>query len=181
MITGEPSMGRVVKQVTANTTRYIWYPGDKAEWGRAALAVGLGAVAFAAVGSFSRNLLAAVVCGASVTAAMAGANFGRRDARALVGFPDPGDRAARGAAIVHTGRAVWRALVEGVGAAGIAALVANLPAAGMAANWLLPVVPVTVGTLAHQGGMLYERLGHESAPASVRPAVLPAKELTATK
>jgi hypothetical protein len=173
-------MGRVEKQVTANTTRYYWYPGSKTEWARAALAAGLGAVLFAGVGTVSHSLLAAVVSGASLTAGMAGANFGRRDARALAGFPDPSDRAARGAAIVHTGRALWRAIVEGAGAAGIAVLVANLPPSGLAANWLLPLVPVTVGALAHQAGMLYERLGHESAPvANARPALT--KQVPATE
>jgi hypothetical protein len=149
-------MGRIVKQVSEHTTRYYWYPGERAEWIRAVVAVGLGLLAFAAVGFAFRQLLAAVVAGTSVTAAVAGVNLGRRDARALAVFAPSGDRLA---AVAATGRAAWRGAVEGIGGAGIAILVVNLPATGIAANWLLPLVPPTIGALAHQGGMLYERLG----------------------
>lgn len=159
-------MGRVVKQVSPHTTRYYWYPGDKTEWGRAALATGLGVALFAFLGTLTHSVLAGVVGGASLTAAMTGANFGRRDARALASLPDPSDRAGRGAVIVHTGRAMWRAVVQGAAAAGCAVLIAKLPPAGFAADWLLPLVPVLVGALARQGGMLYERLAHESEPVS---------------
>ncbi len=165
-------MGQIAKQVSATTTRYYWYPGDKREWIRAGIAVGLGLALFAAVGYMTRSALAAVVSGTSVMAATAGVNFGRRDARALAGLSA---NPARRAAIAYTGRAAWRGLVEGVGGATVAILIVNLPAGGIAANWLLPAIPAVVGALAHQGGMLYERLGHESALASTkRPA--PASE-----
>src|SRR5262245_35497294 len=110
-------MGQIVKQVSETTTRYYWYPGDKKEWVRAAVATVVGLAALGVTGAFTRNLLAAVVCGLSATAAVAGVNFGRRDARALAGFPDLSARAARRAAIAHTGRAAWRAIVEGVAGA----------------------------------------------------------------
>jgi hypothetical protein len=166
-------MGQIVKQISETTTRYYWYPGDKKEWIRSAVAIGAGAVSFAVVGALVHGVLVAVVCGTSVTAAVAGVNFGRRDARALAGFPDLSEKAARRAAIVHTGRAAWRAIVEGLAAASAAVLIVNLPARGLLADWLLPLVPATIGGLAHQAGMLYERTGHTSPRASsLRPAGL---------
>src|SRR4051812_4459497 len=108
-------MGQIVKQVSETTTKYSWYPGEKREWLRAGLALGAGAAAFSVVVLLARDVLTAAVVGASVTAAMTGSNFGRRDARALAGFPDLGDRAARRAAVAHTGRAAWRATVQGSG------------------------------------------------------------------
>ena len=170
-------MGRIVKQVSEHTTRYYWYPGDKKDWVRAGIAVGAGVATFAVAGLIWRDGLGATVTGTSVTAGVAGVNFGRRDARALAGFPDLSDRAARRAAIVHTGRAAWRAVAEGVGGAGTAVLIANLPGRGVVANWLLPMVPAVVGALAHQGGMLYERLGAapEAAPAAPGLTAAPAR------
>lgn len=163
-------MGQIVKQISETTTRYYWYPGDKKEWIRAAVAVAVGAVAFGMVVVLTHSTLVAVVCGTSVTAAVAGVNFGRRDARALAGFPDLSEKAARRAAIAHTGRAAWRAVVHGVAGASAAVLIVNLPAGGVLADWLLPLVPATVGGLAHQAGMLYERTGHSSPRAStLRP------------
>jgi hypothetical protein len=151
-------MGQIVKQVSENTTKYYWYPGDRREWVRAGVAIGAGAAAFALVTLVSAEVLASVVVGTSVTAAMTGVNFGRRDARALSGFPDLGDKAARRAAVGHTGRAAWRALAQGFGGAAAAVLILNLPDRGFVADWFLPIVPAVVGALAHQGGMLYERL-----------------------
>lgn len=159
-------MGLITRQISENITRYYWYPGDKKEWARAGIALLAGGAVFGAVWLTSRHLLAAVVSGASVTAVFAGANFGRRDARALAGFPDLGDKAIRRETVVHTGRAAWRGLVEGVGGAGAAVLIVNLPDRGIVADWLLPVVPVLVGALAHQAGMIYERFGHASASAA---------------
>ena len=164
-------MGRIVKQVSEYTTRYYWYPGDKKEWVRAGIALGAGAVVFAVVGMWTGSALIGAVSGTSVTAAIAGVNFGRRDARALAGFPDLSEKAARRAAVAHTGRAAWRGLVEGIGGASAAVLIVNLPTQGMAANWLLPVVPAIIGALAHQAGMLYERMGHTSPSSStLRPS-----------
>jgi len=163
-------MGRIVKQVSENTTKYYWYPGDKKEWVRAVIALGAGGAALGIVIAVSDNWLAAVVVATSVTAIVAGFNFGRRDARALAVFPDPGDRAVRRAAMAHTGRAAWRAMVEGFGGAAAAVLILNLPHRGIVADWILPVVPAIVGALAHQAGMLYEQLGQSSAPTSGPPS-----------
>lgn len=173
-------MGRIVKQVSEGTTKYYWYPGDKKEWIRAAIAVGAGGVVCGLLLLLTRDVLVAVVAGASVTAAVAGLNFGRRDARALAGFPDLGDKAARRAAVGHTGRAVWRALAHGFGGAAAAVLILNLPHRGLVADWVLPVVPAIVGALAHQVGMLYERLSASAStpgPATSEAAPAePAKE-----
>ena len=151
-------MGTIVKQVSETTTKYIWYPGDKREWQRAAVAVGIGTAVFGLLMLLSGGLLLAVVASTSATAAVAGVNVGRRDARALAGFPDLGDRAARRAAMGHTGRAAWRAVVQACYGAGAAIAIINLPAGGVVADWLLPLVPAVVGGLARQAGMLHERL-----------------------
>lgn len=167
-------MGRIVKQISEETTKYYWYPGDKREWARAALAFGVGAAAFALLILATRDLLSAVVSGASATAALTGVNFGRRDARALSGFPDPGEKTARRAAASHAGRAAWRALAHGFWGAGAAVLIVNLPDRGVVADWTLPIVPAVVGALAHQAGMLYERLGASRSTSGLASAPQPA-------
>ncbi|MEV6524210.1 hypothetical protein [Longispora sp. NPDC051575] len=154
-------MGRIVKQISENTTKYYWYPGDKKDWIRAGIALGAGAAVFAVARLFTDGPLWGAVLGASATLAVAGFNFGRRDARALHTFPDVA--AARRAAMVDTGRAAWRALVEGFGAAAAAVLIVNIPRTGFAYNWLLPIVPAIIGALGHQAGMLYERLQQTAA------------------
>jgi len=171
-------MGRIVKQVSEETTKYYWYPGEKKEWIRAAVALGIGFAAFGLLMLFTRNVLVAAVVGASATAAVAGINFGRRDARALAGFPDLGDRAARRAVAGHAGKAVWRAFAHGLGGAAAAVLILNLPHRGIVADWVLPVVPAIAGALAHQAGMLYEQLtasgsaaGPAKAPAAAEPVL----------
>ncbi|GAB7043264.1 MULTISPECIES: hypothetical protein [Catenuloplanes] len=152
-------MGQIVKQVSETTTKYYWYPGERKEWLRALLALAAGAGVFGLLWLVTRDLLVAVVAGTSVAAAVAGVNFGRRDARALDGFPKLGDKAARRAAVGHTGRAAWRGLAHGFGGAAAAVLILNLPDHGLLADWVLPVVPAVVGALGHQAGMLHERLG----------------------
>jgi hypothetical protein len=152
-------MGRIVKQVSEGTTKYYWYPGDKKEWIRAGVAIAAGAAVFGLLRVLTRDSLLATVAGTSVTAAVCGVNFGRRDARALAGFPNIGDKKARREAVGHTGRAAWRALAHGFGGAAAAVIILNLPHRGMVADWVLPIVPAVVGALAHQAGMLYERLG----------------------
>ena len=79
-------MGRMVKQVTENTTHYVWYPGDSKEWQRAGYSTLGGALVFGLLWLFTRDLLLAVVVGTSVTAGITGVNFGRRDARSLIRF-----------------------------------------------------------------------------------------------
>ena len=151
-------MGRIEKQVAEGMIKYYWYPGDKREWKRAAIALGIGLAAFLMLFMLTRDLLPAVVGATSVTAAVSGLNFGRRDARAITSFPNPTGRATRIAAIGHTGRAAWRGLVHGLGGAAAAVLILNLPHRGLVADWILPVVPAVVGALAHQAGMLLEQL-----------------------
>jgi hypothetical protein len=158
-------MGQIVKQLGETTTKYYWYPGDTREYRRSFVAASAGVGAFCLVYAVSRSVLAATTIGASATALLAGLNFGRRDADALVDFPDVDGRAARRAAVVHTRRAVWRAIVEGAGAACAAILIANLTAGGFVANWVLPVVPAAIGACAHQAGMLLRRMEKQVSTA----------------
>jgi hypothetical protein len=165
-------MGHIVRQVSEHTTRYIWYPGDKAEWRRAALATGSGVLVFGLALLLTREMLVAVLLGTSVTAGVGGANYGRRDARALAGFANLTDRAARRAAVSHTGRAAWRAVAQGCFGAGAAVLILNLPPTGALADWFLPLVPAVVGALARQGGMLWDRLGVSASIAGpAKPSI----------
>jgi hypothetical protein len=157
------AMGRIVRTRGEGVTRYYWYPGEKTDWIKAAVAIGSGLVVLALVALMTHSGLWASVLGTSATAAVAGLNFGRRDARALHDFPDIA--AVRKAAIVDTGRAMWRALVKGFGAAAAAVLVANMPPRGFVADWVLPLVPAVVGALVHQIGMLYERMVVDAAAA----------------
>ncbi len=160
-------MGRIVKQVGDGTTRHYWYPGEKGDWIRAGIALAGGLVAFGGLMWVSRSALLSATAGASITAAIAGLNFGRRDYRAAHDFPDLSGRALRRAAVAHGRRAAWRALVEGCGGAAAAVLIGNLPPGGLLANWVLPIVPATVGALAHQAGMVYERLAVTGMPADL--------------
>src|SRR6185312_674467 len=112
-------MGQIVRQVSANTTRYYWYPGDKREWARAAVAIALGAAVAGIVATMTHGRLAAIVAGAATTAVLAGFNFGRRDSRALRDLPDVADRALRRAALTHSGRAAWRGGVQSAYWAGV--------------------------------------------------------------
>lgn len=163
-------MGRIVKTRGEGVTKYYWYPGEKADWIKAAVALGAGLVVLALVALTTHSGLWASVLGTSVTAAVAGLNVGRRDARALHKFPDVAT--VRKAAIVDTGRAMWRAMVKGFGAAAAAVLVANMSAHGFVADWVLPLVPAMAGALSHQAGMLYQRLQEDAAAkASATPPV----------
>jgi len=160
-------MGRIVKKVSENHNRYYWYPGDKREWIRAGVAVGAGAAVFAFVLLVVRHAVPAVTAGATVTAALAGFNYGRRDLRAAQAGIAGSGRAARRGLIDQIGKALWRGGVQGLGAAFAAVLIANLPATGLVADWLLPLVPALVGALAHQGGMAYERMAQTRTPADL--------------
>lgn len=163
------AVGTIVRQLSSETTRYYWYPGDKREWIKAGVAVGTGLLVLIALLVTTHNPLASVTLGASVTAVITGANFGRRDFRATHSFPELSGKAARRAAMVHGGRAAWRGLVQGICGAAAAALIANLRASGLFADWVLPVLPAVAGALAHQGGMLYERLALAGAPKGLPP------------
>lgn len=175
-------MGRIVKKIDDSTSKYYWYPGEKDEWIRALVALAVGGGVAALVMLTTHNGLAAIVAGCSATMLFAGFNFGRRDAKALAGFPDLSDKAARRAAIVYSGRAFWRGLVQGLGAALAAVLVVNTDHTGSMADWILPLVPAVLGALGHQTGMVWDRLATtvkapkpEAAPAAA-PETAPAPE-----
>jgi hypothetical protein len=144
-------VGQIVRHVSSTTTRFFWYPGDTLEWARAAVAVALGATVAAILTALGFDTLVAAVGGVSTAAVITGFNFGRRDADALA--------AMRTVTIRVAGGAAWRGTLQGVAGAGAAMLIANVPAHTFAANWLLPLVPVVLGALARQAGMLYQRAG----------------------
>lgn len=171
-------MGRIVKQLSDSTSKYYWYPGEKEEWVRALAALAVGGGAAALLMLITRSSLVSVVAGCAATLAVAGFNFGRRDARALAGFPNMNEKAARRAAVVYSGRAAWRGIVQGLGAAFAAVLVLNMAHAGWTADWLMPLVPGVVGALGHQAGMIWDRLG-TTVPAPV-PAPAPGANATET-
>jgi hypothetical protein len=163
-------MGRIVKQLSDNTSKYYWYPGEKVEWIRALVALAVGGGAGVLLMLITRNGLAAVTVGCAATLAVAGFNFGRRDAKALSGFPDMNDKAARRAAIAYSGRAMWRGMVQGLGAAFAAVLVLNLAHEGWMADWIMPLLPGAVGALGHQLGMIWDRLGTTVKVPKAAPA-----------
>ncbi|WP_027346440.1 hypothetical protein [Hamadaea tsunoensis] len=165
-------MGRIEKKLSDTTVKYYWYPGEKREWVRAAVALGVGAAVAALLMLVTRNSVAAVVTGTSVTLAMAGFNLGRRDGKALSGFPGMGDKAARRASIGHSGKAAWRGLVMGVGSALAAVLIINLSPTGWFYDWVLPVVPAVVSAVARQFGLLWDKLG--TSVSTKGPASVPA-------
>jgi hypothetical protein len=164
-------MGRIEKKLSDSTTKYYWYPGEKQEWIRAAVALGVGGVVGALLMLVTRNSVTAVVLGTSVTLAIAGFNIGRRDSKALAGFPGFTDKAARRASIGHTGKAAWRGLVMGVGSAAAAVLIINLSPSGWLYDWVLPVVPAVVFAIARQLGLVWEKLGTSVSTAG--PAATP--------
>lgn len=158
-------MGRFAKPASGGITKYYWYPGERSDWIRAALAAGCGVVTAVAVAVLTGSRLWATVLGASVTAGVAGATFGKKDVRALQAFV--------GFAALDTGRAVWRALVKGFGAAAAAVLVVHAAhGQGLVASWLLPVVPAVVGAISHQAAMMYERASQASAERAAMQAEL---------
>jgi hypothetical protein len=158
-------MGQIVKQVSETSTRYYWYPGDRKDWIRAGLALGAGAAILGPLVWITGNVLISVTIGVSVTAALAGTHLGRRDFRAVQGFPESAGKAGRRAAMVHGGRAARRGLLEGFCGAMAAVLIANLPPHGILADWVLPIVPTMVGAVSRQAGMLYERLARAVTPS----------------
>lgn len=167
-------MGRVVKKKGDNVTKYYWYPGEKKDWVRAAIAAGSGGAVALFFGLLSNSALLAALLGTAVTAGVGGLYFGRRDAHALHNLPEFG--AARKAAVADSGRAAWRALVKGFGAAAAAVLVANMPPASFVADWVLPIVPAIVGAVTHQAGMVYERLAQIGSVAVSKEAPTVTKE-----
>jgi hypothetical protein len=169
-------MGQIVKQVSNHSTRYYWYPGDKKEWLRGVTAIAAGGAVYALLHLLTHGTLLAAVVGTSVTAAMAGLNFGRRDSRELARFAELAKtKPVRRQTAVHTGRAVWRGVAEGTGGAAAAVIIVNLGQRGILADWLLPLVPAVVGALAHQIGGMYEHLGtSRSTEGPAKRAAVPA-------
>lgn len=157
-------MGRIVKKLSDSTTKYYWYPGQKDEWIRALMAVATGAGVATLLMIATGSSLTSVVTGSAATLAVAGFNFGRRDAKALMGFPNRNDKATGRAAMVYTGRAVWRGMVQGFGTAFAAVLVLNMKHSTWTADWILPLVPAVVGALGHQAGMVWDRMATMPTP-----------------
>jgi hypothetical protein len=169
-------MGRSVKQLSDSTSTYYWYPGEKQEWIRALVALAVGGGAAALLMLLTRNSLTAVVIGCAATLTVAGFNFGRRDAKAVAGFPKMHEKAAKRAAIVYSGRAAWRGMVQGLGAALAAMVVLNVVHTGWVADWVLPLVPGIAGAMSHQLGMVWDRLGTTVAAPKPQPAAKPASD-----
>jgi hypothetical protein len=163
-------VGQIVRHVSSTTTRFYWYPGDKLEWARAAVAVALGVTVVAVMTALTFSTLTAAVSGVSTTAVLAGFNFGRRDAAAVV--------VVRALTVRAAGGGAWRGGLQGVAGAGAAVLIANLPGHTFAANWLLPLVPGVLGALARQAGMLYERTGRtgQGVPPTTLRSLRPSAE-----
>jgi hypothetical protein len=164
-------MGRIERKLSDSTTRYYWYPGEKQEWIRAAIALGVGGAVAALLMMTTGSSVAAAVVGTSVALAKAGFNIGRRDSRALVGFPGFTDKAARRASIGHTGKAAWRGFVMGAGSAVAAVLIINLSPRGWFYDWILPVVPAVVFAIARQIGLVWDKLG--TTVSTTGPATTP--------
>jgi hypothetical protein len=164
-------MGQMIRQISPNTTRYYWYPGDKKEWLRALLAIGTGGCVLGLTYALTRSMLAAAVLGLAAASGIAGFNLGRRDLRAADAL---NSQVPRREAVSASGRAAWRGLVEGGSAAAAALVIVHLPARGVFADWLLPLVPAVIGALARQAGLLALRLSRESAPASTFVGPAPA-------
>jgi hypothetical protein len=162
-------MGRIEKTLSNNTTRYYWYPGEKHEWIRAAVALGVGGVVGVLLMLVTHDSITAVVLGTSVTLGITGFNFGRRDSKTLAGFPGFTDRAARRASIGYTGKAAWRGLVTGVGGAATAVLITNLSPQGWLYDWILPVVPAVVCAVSRQIGLVWDKLGTKVSTSSSAP------------
>src|SRR2546423_7509763 len=106
-------MGQIVKQVAEGTTRYYWYRGDKRDWVRAGLAVGVGLATFGLLLWISRDILISVTLGISITAAIGGGDFGPRGFPGAPGFPGLSGKAPPPAAVVHRSRAAWRGRAAG--------------------------------------------------------------------
>jgi hypothetical protein len=167
-------MGRYAKPASGGMTKYYWYPGERSDWIRAAVAGGCGFVTIVLVVILTGSHLWAAMLGTSVTAGVAGMTFGRKDVRALHSFC--------GFAALDTGRAVWRALVKGFGAAMAAVLVVHAAdGQGFVSSWLLPVVPAIVGAIAHQGGMMYERASLASAERAALDAEAATLDISAVE
>ncbi|MFI5953398.1 hypothetical protein [Cryptosporangium sp. NPDC051539] len=120
---------------------------------QAAIALGSGLVAAAAIRVTTGSNMWAAAVGFTLTAALAGTYLGRRDARALT-VTEP--RGLAGAVLIAL--AFVRALAKGSGAALAAIVIARSANPGFWYEWVLPLVPAVVGAVAHHLGMFYENL-----------------------
>ena len=77
-------MGQMTRQISPNTTRYYWYPGDRKEWLRALLAAVAGGAAFGLAWLFARGSLVAAVLGLSVASGVYFYNLGRREVKGFL-------------------------------------------------------------------------------------------------
>lgn len=157
---GAVTMGRIVREGGGGVTKYYWYPGNKSDWTKAAIAVGAGAVVFLVAYLLVGNSLLAAVLSSSVTTGVCGAHLGRRIVSTLQEAQDMS--AQRRAMVRGSTKAAWRGTVQGFACAGAAVFVLNMPASGFAADWLLPIVPAIVGAIAHTVGMVFERMSQLS-------------------
>ncbi|MGH8792612.1 MAG: hypothetical protein ACRDXX_08205 [Stackebrandtia sp.] len=153
-------MGRIVRDLGEGVTKYYWYPGEKSDWIKSAIAVGAGGAGFLLSFLIVQNSLVAATLGASLTTGLGGLYLGRRDVKALQEFHDLA--AERRAAVADSAHAAWRGTLQGFSFAAAAVFVLNMPHEGFLANWVLPVVPAVVGALAHTAGMVYERMAQVS-------------------
>lgn len=153
-------MGRIVRDSGAGVTKYYWYPGEKSDWVKTAVALGAGGLTFLLCFVLFKDSLIAAVAGASVSTGLGGLYLGRSDVKALQEFHDL--TAERRAAVADGAHAAWRGTLQGFSFAAAAVLVLNMPHEGFLANWVLPVVPAVAGALAHTAGMIYERMGQVS-------------------
>ncbi len=149
-------MGRIVREGGGGITKYYWYPGNKSDWVKTAIAVGTGIAVFVLTYLLVGDSLLAAVLGSSVTTGVCGAYLGRRIVSTLQEVQDMS--AQRRVMVRDSTRAAWRGTVQGFTCAGAAVFVLNMPATGFVADWLLPVVPAIVGAIAHTVGMVFERM-----------------------
>jgi hypothetical protein len=146
-------MGRYVKERAEGAQTHYWYPGQKTDWVQAAIAIGSGAIAAAAIRVVTGSNMWAAAVGFTVTAALAGTYLGRRDARALAVTT-----VNRLSGVLLLVMAFIRALAKGSGAALAAVVITRAATPGIWTEWVLPLVPAVVGAVAHHLGMFYENL-----------------------
>ncbi len=142
-------MGHIERAGSNGFTRYIWYPGNIADWKRVGIALGAGVVVFIGLYVLIDSTLWATVAGTTVTACMTGYALGNKDAS---GFDSIADLKSS-----ETARGLWRAVAKGFGAAAGAVLVVHAAPVSGWTGWLLPILPAISGAIAHQCGIMQVR------------------------
>ncbi|MGI8647765.1 MAG: hypothetical protein DLM55_12120 [Acidimicrobiales bacterium] len=143
-------MGRIERAGSNGFTRYIWYPGNLEDWKRVGIALGTGVAAFVGLLILAHSMLWATLVSTTVTACMTGYALGNKDANSFDSISELRS--------FETGRALWRALAKGFGAAAAAVLVAHAAPPTSWSGWLLPILPAISGAVAHQCGIMQVRL-----------------------